>query len=84
MHLIIDVSLLDNIDHDLFNDPIHAINTNTTNIGSASPLIIYDPNDYDFGYDHTTTASSITIDTSENFTVNFDSDNEDDFLPIEI
>ena len=66
----------------MFNDPISTITT--TNLGSSSPLIIYDPNDYDFGYDHTTTTSSITLDTSEHFTVNFDSDNEDDFLPIDI
>ena len=84
LHLIIDDSLLDNIDHDLFNDTIPAITTTTTNIGSTSPLIVYDPNDYDFGYEQTTTASSITFDTSEHFTVNFDSDNEDDLLPIEI
>jgi hypothetical protein len=85
LHLIIDDSLLDNIDHDLFNDPLPSTTTiNTNNLGSLSPLIIYDPNDYDFGYDHNTTTSSITFDTSEHFTVNFDSDNEDDFLPIEI
>ena len=84
LHLIIDDSLLDNIDHDLFNDTIPAITTTTTNIGSTSPLIVYDPNDYDFGYDQTTTTSSITFDTSEHFTVNFDSDNEDNLLPIEI
>ena len=84
MHLIIDDSLLDNIDHDLFNDTIPVITTTTTNICSTSPLIVYDPDDYDFGYDQTTTTSSITFDTSEHFTVNFDSDNEDDLLPIEI
>ena len=80
LHLIIDDSLLDNIDHDLFNDPIPTNTITTTNLGSSSPLIIYDPNDYDFGYDHNTTTSSV----SEHFTVNFDSDNDDDFLPIEI
>ena len=77
LHLIIDGSLLDNIDHDLFDAPI----TTNTNTGSTSPLIIYDPDDYDFGYDHTTTTSSLTFDTSEHFTVNFD---DDDLLPIEI
>ena len=82
LHLIIDDSLLNNIDHDLFNDPITTI-TNP-NIGSTSPLVVYDPDDYDFGYDHTTTTSSLTYDTSEHFTVNFDDDNEDNFLPIEI
>ena len=85
LHLIIDDTLLDNIDHNLFDDPIPATTTiTTTTLGSSSPLIIYDPNDYDFGYDHNTTTSSVTFDTSEHFTVNFDSDNEDDFLPIEI
>jgi hypothetical protein len=75
---------LNNIDHDLFIDPLPATTTTTTNFGSSSPLIVIDPSDYDYNYDHTTTTSSITYDTSDNFFVNFDSDHENDLLPIEI